>query len=344
MKNEELFESLVKNALDFFQRAIEEIEDNSKYSIIHFFSAIEIMLKARLLFEHWTLIFSDPKDANYQEFEKGNFISVNIHEAIKRIKNIINSHISTEAKTSFDNLRKHRNKLVHFFHPEFGHNANSSEIAKVVADECVAWFHLHKLLTKSWSEQFSKFDGEFYSLNRKMLGLHSYLKVKYVSIKKDIERGKKRGKKFVNCNSCGYETALMKNVIGPIKEKRCVVCELFERTLTVPCPKCENSIIVYDLGLGECEECNEAIDMTFLISHFGEFQSPKEEYTFPSQAYCTNCEYLLDPTVVKWDESYFCLNCFCKFDSVNQCEWCSELNAGDMSNSYFKGCAICEGR
>ena len=55
----ELFVSLVRNAIDFLKKSVDELEGSPKYSVIHFCSAIELFLKARLLVEHWTLIIID---------------------------------------------------------------------------------------------------------------------------------------------------------------------------------------------------------------------------------------------------------------------------------------------
>ncbi|HEX4556398.1 MAG TPA: hypothetical protein VH249_20580 [Xanthobacteraceae bacterium] len=65
---------LIENALDFLTRAIDEFEGAPKYSIIHFYAAIELFLKARLLDEHWSLIVS--KEPDRAKFESGDFVSV----------------------------------------------------------------------------------------------------------------------------------------------------------------------------------------------------------------------------------------------------------------------------
>ena len=56
--SDELFDSLVLNAFDFLERAVRELEKSPKYSVLHFFNSIELLLKARLLKEHWALVVS----------------------------------------------------------------------------------------------------------------------------------------------------------------------------------------------------------------------------------------------------------------------------------------------
>lgn len=54
--NEQLFDSLVINAIDFLESSIDDLNIRPKNSIVDFYTAIELFLKARLMLEHWTLI------------------------------------------------------------------------------------------------------------------------------------------------------------------------------------------------------------------------------------------------------------------------------------------------
>ena len=54
INEDKLFESIVENTIDFLHQSVEELETFPKYSVIHFWSAVELFFKARLLKEHWT--------------------------------------------------------------------------------------------------------------------------------------------------------------------------------------------------------------------------------------------------------------------------------------------------
>jgi hypothetical protein len=71
-----LFDELVLNAIDFAQRSVKEVKRSPKYSMIHFSSALELFLKARLLREHWSLVVSRPETASLVTFRSGQFHSV----------------------------------------------------------------------------------------------------------------------------------------------------------------------------------------------------------------------------------------------------------------------------
>ncbi|MEQ4691025.1 hypothetical protein [Providencia manganoxydans] len=57
--NEQLFNSLVLNAIDFLYSSIDNLDKRPKNSIVDFYTAIELFLKARLMLEHWTLILDE---------------------------------------------------------------------------------------------------------------------------------------------------------------------------------------------------------------------------------------------------------------------------------------------
>ena len=54
MLQQEIFDSLARNAFDFLNRAILDFAESPKYSVIHFCAAVEMLLKARLMCEHWS--------------------------------------------------------------------------------------------------------------------------------------------------------------------------------------------------------------------------------------------------------------------------------------------------
>src|SRR6266852_5701606 len=92
----EMFDLLVRNALDFLQRSAEELESAPNHSAIDFCTAIELLFKARLLSEHWTLVYDDLKKAintnkaSLAKFSRGDFVSVGMKDAIARLRELLN--------------------------------------------------------------------------------------------------------------------------------------------------------------------------------------------------------------------------------------------------------------
>ena len=73
VKLEDYFSRLVDNALNFLSRSIEDLQQSPKYSVIHFYAAVELFLKARLMKEHWSLVVTKPQDADWEKFVAGDF-------------------------------------------------------------------------------------------------------------------------------------------------------------------------------------------------------------------------------------------------------------------------------
>ena len=70
MKHDDKLASLVENAIDFLDRALRDLDSAPKYSVIHFYAAVELFLKARLLAEHWSLVIAKRQDADLKSFKR----------------------------------------------------------------------------------------------------------------------------------------------------------------------------------------------------------------------------------------------------------------------------------
>lgn len=54
--------ALIDNGLDFLEKALEELESSKpKFSVVSFWTAVEILLKVPLVHEHWTLACTGKK-------------------------------------------------------------------------------------------------------------------------------------------------------------------------------------------------------------------------------------------------------------------------------------------
>lgn len=131
-----MFDSLVCNAIDFLEHSVSELEKKPKYSVINFCTAVELFLKARLMLEHWSLIYEDPKKANLAQFLQGDFKSVGIIDGILRLKDIVDLEITQDEKKCFDKIREHRNQLIHFFNKAYIDKPDNKILESVVAEEC----------------------------------------------------------------------------------------------------------------------------------------------------------------------------------------------------------------
>lgn len=345
---DKLFDQLVQNAINFMEKSNELLETEPKYAVINFCSAVELFLKARLLAEHWSLIITDidkgskNKKLNFKRFQAGDFQSVNLTTSIERLRNIVGVKISSEEEGSFIKVQQYRNMLVHFFHPEYIKPPVEEVINKTIPELWSAWHYLNNLLLEQWNDIFSEYIKKLQTLNHSLIfRFNDFLKAKFEAIADDIETRKKEGRVYTKCIDCGFEAAEVNKIDDNLTSYKCDVCLRINSIFTLACPECNENINIYEQGQGKCEKCGFEINMDYLISKFG---YTEDDYEAPKAGYCGDCEDYRG-SVVPYANGYLCFNCMSLHDQAEHCDWCNELNAGiDMSDSFWKGCVICEGK
>lgn len=342
-RSNELFDLVVRNALDFLKQSASELEKRPKYAVINFCSALELFLKARLLLEHWALVVSKPERATLEKFCEGDFRSVSMDETIKRLRNIADEPISREEEAAFRGVREHRNKLVHFFHEQYSASPPDRQaVQDVVSEQCKAWYYLHRLVASRWVQHFQPYASEIEKLSRKMEANRAYLRAKYDGIAPEIRTEIAAGAEYARCLSCGYEASRVAVKRGPLYQATCRVCRAERKFLRVPCPKCRQTIEVEDMGEADCPNEDFTTSVEWLVEKYGPDEDPKEETEL---AYCSHCERADTPTAIPLGEfDCLCLSCLAVHDSAERCEYCGELNASLAEASYLTGCVMCSGQ
>ena len=344
MKEKKPFNSLVENAFDFLNRAISDFPDSPKYSVIHFYAAVELILKARLMREHWALIITKPECANKADFFKGAFNSVGLKDACARLKAIADSGINQQAYESFAKLATHRNSLMHYFHAELATEAVQME--RIVSEQSTAWFFLHDLLTKQWGTHFKLWHKEIRKLDSAMKRHRSYLKVRFNALRPAIKIEKQQGKVFVPCSACGFRSARQEEIVEGLNRERCLVCDHAPSVLSFACPDCHEIVALRSEGFGVCQNCEKAFEpddvVNALIDSGAAHTSVMDADYSCDLGNCSSCDGY--HTVVSYNDIFFCASCFEDFEYLHTCGWCNEPNTGDMEDSYLGGCNHCDGK
>ncbi len=324
-----IFSGLVENAIDFFEKSIDALENSPKYSLIYFCTAVELFFKARLLKEHWALLYIRPEKACVDSFNDGDFTSVGIEECITRLKKISNLKIDEKEQKSYGKLRKHRNIIIHFYHKKYD-GTDKEVLYEIVSEQLAAWYYLHVRLTKKWKKPFSKYSKEIRKLHRRMLKNKEYLVAKYNELEEKIKSEMGNGVKFVECDICQLRAAkilyeLTSEENDTVRCCRCLVCTRSYEILHVECPQCKNIFHVQD-ELETCPHCKNEIAIEDVIEKYKKHFDPKE----PDEgiAYCGGCEHY-EPSVVPFGDEYVCLRCLCDFENLERCDFCrSHLKNG----------------
>lgn len=359
----EILNSVLINAIDFLNKSADEFENNTKYSIINFFCAIELFLKARLIAEHWSLIVG--KKPNLSNFKDGTSSTLQFDELIYVLKNAFDEpQIHEDDIKAFDEIRKERNRLIHFYHDiNKCKKEDLKEIKTKLAIQILkAWYRLRSLLS-FWDNIYKDNDRVINSIIRfeaKIVQLKNYYNIRYEAIKNDIQKDKsKNNVEYRTCNNCKKESLRITNShIKDIFYANCVVCgQVFkERMIEIECPNCNkiSKLNVYDLKYS----CDINLNCGHKINFNDFLACVKQKYNDNSrnildildfsdkQEDIINCAYCGTRNSVAYINGVFtCTNCGAGSVSVRSCSWCNELQlGGDLRNSYLEGCEFCQGR
>ncbi|WP_189113582.1 hypothetical protein [Pilimelia terevasa] len=113
----------VHNGLDYLVTAVDYLgaaatppgRGSLKYAVLHLQAATEVLLKARLVEEHWSLVFAKPGEATREKFDEGDFNSCTLRDVFTRLEQIAGVR-NPELHEAIQRLTTTRNALTHFGH------------------------------------------------------------------------------------------------------------------------------------------------------------------------------------------------------------------------------------
>lgn len=337
-------QALINNGLDFLDQAREELKKSKpKFSVVNFWTAVEILLKVPLAHEHWSLICSKKSPPKKQAYQDGDFQSISYDETRNLLRDVLNKPLSDEDHKAFDKVRKHRNRLVHFYHPHF----TETEVQQILDEQAEAWFRLYQLIRKDWQS----FTGG--ALLHKLLIDESrllrtslyYSKAKYKSLTETLAQRKKEGKTIVQCPICSQK-AFVRSTFNeesehPLYESNCLVCGFADSYVEVVCPNCEVKQRVEPDGELDftCTECQYTLPKTELLDESN--SSPEEVLINGGIASCSDCDGY--ETICDFGGGYLCVSCLTLHDTVGSCEYCGTTSTSIPDMSALLGCSFCSG-
>lgn len=266
---DELRLSLRQNAEDFLGEAVKYAQASStrdwKYATLHLWSAFELLLKAILKKEHWSLLFEDVNRASTQRLRDGDFQSVRFDTAMQRIGGIVGVSISDKNSQYLKKLRDLRNRMTH------SSVSLNIEQAKSVVARGISVFltleqqHLHKQPDKTLE----------YDVNQALQTFQKYVDGRLRDIKAEIEATERPHRRFQTCPGCTQETLVIR---GDVVE--CLFCgqEVTFEDLVYhnsegpggPCPSCGDGTLAFvtytnDDGAFVCVKCGFESEENFNV-------------------------------------------------------------------------------
>ncbi|MFJ8860238.1 hypothetical protein ACIRD8_17595 [Streptomyces sp. NPDC102451] len=152
----------VRNGMDFLLSAVEHLtfealpsDRDLKYAVLHLHAAVEVLLKARLVREHWSLVFKDPAKATAKDFADGSFSSTTIEGAMTRLREIAGVNIDEASRSAIIKLTQTRNAFTHYGHSASAYavEAQATRVLSFLVD-----FIAQELYDRNSSSQFG---GEY---------------------------------------------------------------------------------------------------------------------------------------------------------------------------------------
>lgn len=344
---EELFDALVRNALGFVNTSIDHLQQKPKNAIVDLYTAIELFLKARLMKEHWTLMLAKPETGDLQNLAVGDFLSVYLDDALKRIQSILGEKIDQDASDNFKALGEHRNQIVHFAHS--GMDNPSKTQAGVIVETWASWHYLHALLTGPWEAVFQPYAVELQVLNQRMMRQGDFIKARFEILKPQIEILEKKGNKIVPCGHCHMSAAIVGETHPWGIDYTCMVCGVGDTAVEecnaeLHCPGCNAPFKFFEKGLHACPACGHQITTDILIDlctkQFPEGDDWCEE-GHVHIASCHKCQHP-QPSVFFIEGMWSCVSCFDRGWGAVACERCGEFVTGDMERIKYFACHKCE--
>lgn len=330
----EVFVALATNGFDFLERSAHELAKDQKYSIAHFATGLELLLKAGLFREHWTLIAAQPHSCAWTSVKDGSVRTVQASDLCAAITSTTGEPLQYAAK-AFKKVFDHRNRVLHW--------APDGDLAATVAEQCLAWHHLRALLTEPWKETFARFMQRIEKIETLLRAHRSYLEVRFAQHKTKL-KGMDTAGRLLTCPTCGFRSGVAEENEDHVVPFECLVCGFQGSAARFACRRL---FALDDLPVDECE-CGERHDREDLLDELDPTpaMSPKEMSSYEAdRGHCGECSDF-EATVARDGADYVCVACGTRFDTEDSssCEHCDTRWFGwDNEGSGLSGCELCEG-
>lgn len=330
--------ALLKNGLNFLNRAREELEAGEvMFSIVSFWTAVEILLKVPLVHEHWTLVCSGKK-LERRKYLEGDFQSVTYDDACARLGDVLEKPLSKATMAIFDKVRRHRNRVVHFYH----NAASGDELRQIQAEQAEAWFALNRLLRDDWAPIVGKWLSYVLGRNETAMlrgnSFYAEARFRHPPVQDALKKFRLAGVTVSQCPVCN-QMSMAHTLPAPGMRfilYDCVVCHAKEPIAEICCPRCNapHQIKPGDIGF-ECGRCG------LTSSRYDILRTPPETGPrYPDPSGCHEC--VSWNSVCEYGDKFLCTDCLSVHDKLETCERCNTTSSWVPNNSKKAGCDFCE--
>lgn len=335
--------ALINNGMAFLEKAISEVKTAPKFSVVSFWTAVEIMLKVPLAQEHWTLVCSG-RNIRRKDYLSGEFQSITFQESCEKLRDVLEKPVPQTTLTAFNAVRKHRNRVVHFYHDAY----TPEELNRLLSEQANAWFALNRLMRDDWKDLFEGALGTLLARDETRLLTQNkfYAAEKYKQIKDGLKVYRSQGLRISKCHVCGQKAVIQVQVAEHDNQRlfsfHCLVCTMSGGSkLHFNCPRCDApELLISDGDINfECSHCGHA-ETRYSVLDTSSYSFDEMAHS-PVPAGCCECDSY--HTVCEFGDGYLCTTCLTYFDALEQCGHCSYYSSEVSEFSAYGGCNFCEG-
>ena len=281
---------MLENGLRYLKRGLDAFaNDDLDFALTDFYCGLEITLKAIVFSADWRMVFDEPGDADLTKLDKGIARTIGADQAFKRLDALLKTPLAADTKQAVNRIRAHRNKLMHFYHPDLANAAGKRTIA---ADLARGWHALRRLSTDArFQAAFSKHAWQHGDIEAKLLVLKTYLRQAETEVKLENV-----GVSLTGCEACEMQTVL---------SGRCLLCahenishrdvaEGAECTPKLNCSECGVECVVVQTNIGSrCTKCGATYGAFIQCDYCSTWcleDDLSERYDCSYQSGCEHCD------------------------------------------------------
>lgn len=267
----------LRNGADYLVSVVDHLTKDDvgprdlKYAVLHLQAAIEVLLKERLHREHWTLVFSDPGQANLRRFHEGDFESCTTRQAVQRLRSIVGCDITDDERSALIALASDRNALQHYGLTQNAHAVEAR--AGRVLDFLYRFIHT-ELINPTIGTEDERLSFELNLVSKGVRSIDAFVKQRMRRLRGDLKGHEPR---TIDCPACGQNALVL---AASQLQHRCLFCEKIyhraeimrfnltrgERGFRRECPRCHDDALIDGIHVASetalapvCFTCNCAI-------------------------------------------------------------------------------------
>ncbi|MFH8579107.1 hypothetical protein [Streptomyces zaomyceticus] len=211
-KDQEIDFPPVENGVDYLRSVVEHLTSdtgggpsprNLKYAVLHLQAAVEVLLKARLQREHWSLVLerNDVTAATRQKFDDNSFKSCTSTEAVRRLTAMVGVEISKDDRTAIGELGRDRNALQHY---GLTVNAEGVESRAAIVLAFLLQFVEEEFHGELEQEQYASVKADMQYVRQGLAKIRSVLSVRMERLAPQLEPLRDRTVECPECRCMAY--------------------------------------------------------------------------------------------------------------------------------------------